>query len=160
MSEAVKVQITGLPKEGMVFELEIDGDMDPMLVVSNAGRDANPWRFLGPAFPAGKRVYMAKLIEVGDVADSDQAAKVAKKEHPTWVLAPGQARDAFADKFPRNEGRPIVFGGNQWQDEDRRRRVACLHSLNGGSWSREFDGPGDYRIVALCLWLVIKEVLP
>ena len=137
------------------FELEVDGDMDPMSVVTSAGFSSEGWKYLGPEF-SGKKTYRVKLIKLGYVRNLEEARVQARAKNPKYRLLEGQAREPFKAKFPRHDGRPVVFGGSEWQNPSMRRRVAYLDTLHGGRWDSRFDwaGPG---FDDAWLWPVVEQ---
>ena len=147
--------IPTMPAEDEWFELTVDNNIDPMSVVTSAGFDATKWEYLGPPF-SGVKNYRVKLIALGYVRNLDEAKAAAKLKNPKYQLLEGQAREAFKAKYPRHNGRPVVFGGSEWQDPNRDRRVAYLGYLHGGEWSSDFDWSerdfgGDW------LWAVVEQ---
>ena len=144
-----------LPAIDEWFDLEVNDDMDPMLVVSSAGFDLKGWEYLGPQF-SGKKTYRVKLIELGSVKNLEDARQKARAKNPKYRLLEGQAREPFKAKYPRHNGRPIVFGGSVWQDPHRFRNVACLGGLRSGRWRSNFDWSGD-DFVGRWLWPVVEQ---
>jgi len=136
------------------FELEVDGDVDPMSVVTSAGYNSANWTFLGPTFP-GKHMYRVKLVGLGYVSNLEDARQKAAAKG--FRLLEGQGREPFKAAFPRHKGRPVVFGGNEWRHPHRDRRVAVLGSLGGGSWDSSFGWSGnDFN--GVYLWAVVELV--
>lgn len=153
--ETMVAEFCSVPAVDEPFDLEVNGDVDAMVVVTTAGYNADGWKFLGPAF-SGKRTYRVRLVELGYVANLEAARIAAKAKNPKYRLLEGQARESFKAAFPRHNGRPIVFGGNEWQDPDGDRHVACLSRLDDGGWNSRFArSDGDF--LGRWLWAVVEQ---
>ena len=98
-----------------------------------------------------------RLIELGYVKNLEDAWQKARAKNPKYRLLEGQAREAFKAKFPRHNGRPVVFGGSEWQDLIGERRVAYLGRLGfGRRWDSCFYWSG-YYFSGRWLWAVVEE---
>jgi hypothetical protein len=135
------------------FDLEIDNTFDPMDVVTTAGYNKKGWTFLGPKFE-GNGIRRVKLVVLGYIANLE-AARVAAKAKG-YRLLEGQAREPFKQKFPRHNGRPVVFGGNEWQGPVGVRHVACLDDLHSGEWNSNFNW-SDNDFNDNWLWAVVEQ---
>ena len=135
------------------FDLEIDNTIDPMEVVTTAGHIAKDWEFLGPPFQ-GKSIRPVKLVGLGYVANLE-AARIAAKVKG-YRLLEGQAREPFKVKFPRHNGRPIVFGGNEWQNPYSHRSVTYLRHVGRRSWNASFSW-SDSGFIVSWLWAVVSQ---
>ncbi len=146
---------TNGPVEDALFDLTVDNNVDPMTVVTSCGLDATNWKYLGPQ-QSGIRIYRVKLVSLGSVRNLDEAKKAAGRLNPKFRLLEGQAREPFKEKYPRHNGRPIVFGGSQWQDPDDSRNVAYLGTLSVGEWHSRFGwSDGDFHDDRL--WPVVEQ---
>lgn len=99
------------PKLGSVFELTIDGEIDPLEMLVSGEFDPSEWRFIG-AFLAGKQTCRFKLVDVGR---SDNISEVREKLTKHGSIPEGQWREAFKAAYPEPDGRgPIGIADISW----------------------------------------------
>jgi hypothetical protein len=138
-----------VPAVNELFDLEVDGDLDM----------ASGWKPLGPRFAAGKRTYRCRLLDLGSCANRDDGlgkAEVRANELSTkFQLAPGQACEAFMQKYPHHNGRSVIMAGNEWRGPDRNPHVAYLNAWRHGNWDPNFRG-SDVDVSKSYLWLVVE----
>lgn len=145
-------RLNAVPGDDEWFDLKVDNDVDPMSVVTTAGYTASGWKYLGPNL-LGKRTLQVKLIYLGYVCNLDEAKKRA--DEMGYRLIEGQAREPFKVRFPKPDGRGMVFGGSRWQGPDGDANATCLLGFEG-AWYSSFRWSGggfddDWR------WLVVGK---
>lgn len=129
--------VSTLPAVGEVFELTLEGTVDPIGMFRADGIDPKGWKHKGKKVKGGQTKKF-KLVQIGYCSNWDAVLEGLK---PHGGVPEGQWREAFKKAYPRPDGKgPVGVADASWVSPDGRRYFPYVHD-DGEAWFALFNWP-------------------